>query len=169
MLALRVSLDGGDTTTALQLCGVIWRFWFERGYLSEGRRWLDEATAASSEPSLARARALSGNGVLAHYQGDYDRAEQLSEDALQLSRSLDDARGLAEARTGIALVRRARGDYPEAETLFREALAGYERTDDEAAIARAVDRLAIHFVVTGGRRPGPAALRAQPRAVPLAW
>ncbi|MFN0154792.1 MAG: ATP-binding protein [Gaiella sp.] len=147
--ALHFSLDGGDPETALQLCAVLWRFWFERGYLSEGRLWLDEAIATSSELSLARARVLSGNGVLAHYQGDYARSEQLCQEALELSVSVADARGVAEAQTGIALVRRARGDYSEAESLFHDALAGYEAIGDEAGIARALDRLAIHFVVTG--------------------
>jgi predicted ATPase len=147
--ALRFSLDAGDAATALQFCAALWRFWFERGYLSEGRLWLDEALAAPSEASPTRARALSGNGVLAHYQGDYDRSELLCQAALELSRSLDDARGVAEAYTGLALVRRARGDYPEAERLFREAVAVYESLGEEAGTARALDRLALHFVVTG--------------------
>ena len=147
--ALRFSLDAGDVAQALKLCAVLWRFWLERGYLSEGRLWLDEALAAPSEASPTRARALSGNGVLAHYQGDYDRSEQLCHEALELSCSLDDARGVAEASTGLGLVRRARGDYAEAERLVREALAVYESLGDEAGTARALDRLAMHFVVTG--------------------
>jgi predicted ATPase/DNA-binding CsgD family transcriptional regulator len=147
--ALRFSLDAGDAATALNLCAVLWRFWFERGYLSEGRLWLDEALALPSEVSSVRARALSGNGVLAHYQGDYDRSEQLCQDAFDLFRSLDDVRGVAEAQTGLALVRRARGDYSEAERLFREAQTAYESLGEEAGIARALDRLALHFVVLG--------------------
>ena len=147
--ALRFSLDAGDAATALQLGASLWRFWFERGYLSEGRLWLDASLAASSEASSTRARALSGNGVLAHYQGDYDRAEELCQDALELARSLDDARGVAEAYTGIALVRRTRGDCPEAETLFREALVVYEGLGDEEGTARTLDRLAMNLVVGG--------------------
>ena len=92
---------------------------------------------------------MSGNGILAHYQGDYDRAEKLCRDALELSRSLNDARCLAEAYTGIALVLRTRGDYPAAEALFREALAAYEELGDERGVARALDRLAICLVVAG--------------------
>ncbi len=147
--ALRFSLDTGDSETALQFCASLWRFWFERGYLSEGRLWLEESLASSSAESQARARALSGNGILAHYQGDYDRAEKLCRDALELSRSLNDARCLAEAYTGIALVLRTRGDYPAAEVLFREALAAYEELGDERGVARALDRLAICLVVAG--------------------
>ena len=147
--ALRFSLDEGDPLTALELCAVLWRFWFERGYLSEGRLWLDASLATSPDASLARARVLSGNGVLAHYQGDYERAEALCQEALTLSLTLDDGKGIAEAQTGIGLVHRARGDYPEAEALFREALIGYEGLNDEADVARGIDRLAMHFVTIG--------------------
>ena len=66
--------------------------------------------------------------------------------------------------TGLALVRRTRGDYPEAETLFQEALAdlrGARRRRQGSA--RTLDRLAMHFVARRRRRPGTAALRAQPR------
>jgi DNA-binding CsgD family transcriptional regulator/tetratricopeptide (TPR) repeat protein len=147
--AVRSSLDAGDAEKALQLCALLWRFWFERGYLSEGRLWLDQSLAASPEASLVRARALSGSGVLAHYQGDYDRAEDLCQEALELSRSLDDAKGVAEAYTGIALVRRTRGETAEAETLFRDALAVYEGLVDRTGIARTLDRLALNFVVAG--------------------
>jgi tetratricopeptide (TPR) repeat protein len=147
--ALRFSLESGDAASALQLCGVLWRFWFERGYLSEGRLWLDRSLDASSEASPARAAVLSGNGVLAHYQGDYGRAGELCQEALDLSRSLGDARGVAEAVTGLAFVRRTRGDYVEAETLFREALAVYEALGEEEGIARTLDRLAMMLVITG--------------------
>ena len=154
--ALRFSLNMGDSGTALQLCASLWRFWFERGYLSEGRLWLEESLASSAEATEARARVLSGNGVLAHYQGDYDRAEELSRGALELSRSLNDAKGVAEADTGIALVLRTRGDYPAAERLFREALAINEDLGDEGGVARALDRIAMCLVVAGdmdGARP----------------
>ena len=148
--ALRFSLNIGDSETALQICASLWRFWLERGYLSEGRLWLEEALAGSSDTSPpARARALGGNAVLAHYQGDYDRAEQLSLDALERFRMLEDGRGIAEASTGLALVQRTRGDYPGAEALFREALDVYEGLGDEEGIARALDRLAMCLVVAG--------------------
>lgn len=147
--ALRFSLDGADAATALELSALLWRFWFERGYLSEGRRWLDESLAASSEASPTRAAALSGNGVLAHYQGDYDRADELCQEALELSRSLGDPKGIAEAYTGLALVRRTRGDHPEADRLFHDALAVYEDLGENSGIARALDRLAMNHVVAG--------------------
>jgi predicted ATPase/DNA-binding CsgD family transcriptional regulator len=147
--ALRFSLDDGDPAMALELSAALWRFWLERGYLSEGRAWLDETLAASAEASAVRARALSASGVLAHYQGDYDRAEELCQQALELARTLDDAKRVGEAYTGLALIRRTRGDYLEAERLFREALSVYEGLGEEEGIARALDRLAMSLAVAG--------------------
>ena len=147
--AIRWSLDAGDAETALQLCVFLARFWLERGYLSEGRLWLDEALAADAEGSPTRARALTASGVLSHYQADYDHAEELCGSALELSRSLGDPKGVAEAVTGLALVKRTRGDYGEAEALFREALSIYEELGDEEGTARTLDRYGIALTIAG--------------------
>ena len=147
--AIRFSLDAGGAATALELCVILSRFWLERGYLSEGRAWLDEALAAGTETSPTRARALTASGILSHYQADYDQAEKLCREALELSRSLGDPRGVAEAVTGLALVKRTRGDYGDAEALFQEALSVYEELGDEPGTARTLDRFGIALVLAG--------------------
>jgi predicted ATPase/DNA-binding CsgD family transcriptional regulator len=147
--ALRWSLDDGDTATALELCALLSGFWLERGYLGEGRLWLDEALSAPAERSVTRARALTANGVLSHYQGDYERADELCSAALELFRSLCDAEGVAEAMTGLALVRRTRGEYGDAETIFREALSIDEELGDEARTARTLYRYGIALTLAG--------------------
>lgn len=43
--ALRWALETGEAETALRLVAALWQFWLARGYLREGRRWLDEALA----------------------------------------------------------------------------------------------------------------------------
>lgn len=147
--AIRWSLDEGDTATALEICALLSGFWLERGYLGEGRLWLDQALAAPAEPSPTRARALTANGVLSHYQGDYDRADELCGVALELSRSVGDRNGVAEAMAGLALVRRTRGEYREAETLFLEALSIYEELGAEGGTARTLYRTGIALTLAG--------------------
>jgi DNA-binding CsgD family transcriptional regulator/tetratricopeptide (TPR) repeat protein len=147
--AIRWSLADGDTATALETCALLSGFWLERGYLSEGRLWLDEALAVPAEPSSIRARALNANGVLSHYQGDYERADELCGAALELFRALGDQKGVADAVTGLALVRRTRGDYRNAEALFREALAINEELDDKAGTARTLYRYGIALMLEG--------------------
>lgn len=125
--ALRWSLDHGRADLALRLSGSLWRFWLGRGFLSEGRSWLE----ASFEPKLRLAepvpeqlvaRALNAAGVLAHYHGDYGRAARFCGQSLAIYRELDDKHGIATALSGLALVARAGGDYSGSYTLYEESL-----------------------------------------------
>src|SRR6185503_15069234 len=45
--ALRFTLEHKDAEAALRLCVALWRFWFWRGHLREGRGWLEQALTAS--------------------------------------------------------------------------------------------------------------------------
>jgi hypothetical protein len=58
--ALRWSLQSEDTQTTLRLAGASWRFWYVRGHLSEGRRWVEEALALDGEAPSLRTRVLGG-------------------------------------------------------------------------------------------------------------
>ena len=130
--ALQWLLDRGTQEQALRLAGALWHFWRLRGYLSEGRRWLDAALARErttrlldSEPVLAaaRARALTGAGILAHYQGDFAPATALCGESLTLFRQLGDRPGIAIALHGLALVARSGGNYAAARAMSQEILA----------------------------------------------
>ena len=71
----RWSLDTREASLGLRLAAALWEFWWVRGYLAEGRGWLDEALlrGRSASPEL-RARALHAAGSLATRQGDYESA-----------------------------------------------------------------------------------------------
>src|SRR5215210_7795524 len=139
--ALRWSLDLAETETALRLVGALWRFWHVRGHLSEGRRWLEEALALEGgEPSL-RARVLGGGCELSHSQGDLDRAQELREEALVLSRGLGDEAQIADALNGLAFVLRRRGEFARARAMHQEALELYRKLDDSWGIGRSMDQL----------------------------
>ena len=53
--ALSWALERDDAELGLRLCVALWWFWFVRGYLSEGRRWLEAVLAkvigSASQPS----------------------------------------------------------------------------------------------------------------------
>jgi ATP/maltotriose-dependent transcriptional regulator MalT len=137
--ALSWSLQREDRETALRLGGALWRFWLSQGHLSEGRRWLEEALAGGGSASASvLAKALSGAGVLAHYQGDYGRAAELCGNSLQLSRRLEDKRGIAAALEGLALVARSGGRYAAARGMYEEAREIFRELGDEWGVARSL-------------------------------
>jgi tetratricopeptide (TPR) repeat protein len=107
---------------ALELASFLWRFWWVRGLLTEGRRWLSMVLALSREGSEAvRATVLEGASALAWGQADAEQAEEHAERALELFRSVDDKRGIARALNHLGLVSQERGAYERARCFFEES------------------------------------------------
>jgi non-specific serine/threonine protein kinase len=89
-----------DPVTALRLCAALLRFWPIRGYLSEGRTWLERALAASSLRTAPAAETASGLVALAwiHYwQGDFTAGARVASDALARFHDLQSRQGQADA------------------------------------------------------------------------
>ncbi len=115
----------------MRLGWALWRFWSVRGLLSEGRT-LMERVLVTSEGSSAplRAKALSATALIASYQGDYVRAEQLCEEALTLFQQPGDRQGIVHVqavRIGVALHHR---HSARIRALAEESLALLRRDGD---------------------------------------
>ena len=141
---LRRAVRGEEHRVAgLRIAGVLWRFWLMHGHLSEGRGWLDRllARADADTPPTIRADACNGAGVLAHSQGDYDRAEAVLEEGLALRRQAGDTWGVTASLTNLGNVALDRGDYPRATALHEDALALKRDLGDAWAISISLNNL----------------------------
>jgi predicted ATPase/DNA-binding SARP family transcriptional activator len=131
-----------ETEDALRLAAALWRFWWQRGYLSEGRSWLEDALAdAVDAPPAVRADAHDGAGALAEAHGDLPAAALHHEAALQLRRTLGDRRGEARALADFAIVADRMGDPARAAALLEDALAIARDVDDRPRIAACLANL----------------------------
>jgi predicted ATPase len=140
--ALAWAGERGAGEPGLRLAGALARFWDMRGYLGEGRGWLD-AALATGEPAApqARAGALSGAGHLALNQGDFARAAALYEEALALRRALGDRQGIATTLSSLGNVAFDQGQYERAAALQEESLALSRALGDRYGIADALTNL----------------------------
>jgi len=139
--------DDGDEL-ALQLAGALWRFWWIRGHLAEGRRWLEEVLGRGGGSAAVRARALNGGGNLAWGQGDYARATAWYEESIVSWRQVGDAAGIARSLSNLGMVLHEQGDLGEAQARYEESLALHrQRRDlDRWGIAATLNNLgrAVH-------------------------
>ena len=140
--ALNWGTVGNDVGGALCLAAALWRFWEVRGYLTEGRRWLERllAVPADVHPSL-RAKALNSAGVLAQRQSDYEAARLLYEASLSIREELQDQRGMAAALHGLGNLAGLRGDHCRGEALFDQSLAIGRTVDEPVIVAGALTNL----------------------------
>jgi WD40 repeat protein/tetratricopeptide (TPR) repeat protein len=138
--ALQWARDGGDATIGLQLAGVLWRFWRRRGYLSEGRVWLEELLALDhktldANSMAARLGALHGTAWLASYQHDFAHAARLFEESMALSRALGQTEGETHLLDNAARQARAVGNYRRATELTEDALARHRALGDRGSLS----------------------------------
>jgi predicted ATPase len=164
-------LRDGDQQAAIRIAGAMWRFWYGRGHLAEGDRWLDLALGAGdTEPADDAeagylARALSGRGATAQYlHSDPRQPRDCYERAHALLARTGDERGAASALGNLALLHQYYWDPDDAERLYREAIACSRSCGDERGAAAATSNLGTLQVARGRLA---AAERAFAEALPV--
>jgi ATP/maltotriose-dependent transcriptional regulator MalT len=129
---------------AQRFAGALLRFWEIRGYLSEGRTWLERALAnGPDEPDFYRARALLSAATLARRQGDYPHATELYQESLEAWRVLGDRSGIASALNNLGVIAHEQADYPRANELYGEALEIFRAEGDRQRLAATLTNLGI--------------------------
>lgn len=116
----------------LTLAANMWRFWFLRGYSSEGREHLRRVLArAEAQPkTLARAWALGTAANLADNQGDYVSTLMLYEESLSIRQELaltgaglNDKRAISRDFTSLGYAAAKQGDIRKAHEKFESSIA----------------------------------------------
>jgi predicted ATPase/DNA-binding SARP family transcriptional activator len=137
------SRDYDEGHVLLRLAGEIWRLWWVRGELSEGRNWLE--AALERDPGLdpaVRAEVLEGAAGLAWALGDLDHAGELAEEAQPLFAAVGDLRGNAAVVTILGHVALARRDFASGASYFETSRILGEEMENDAMVAVALHNLA---------------------------
>jgi predicted ATPase/DNA-binding CsgD family transcriptional regulator len=142
--ALAWTIEREPGPSAQRFAGALLRFWDIRGYLSEGRSWLERALATTPDkPDADRARALLSAATLARRQGDYKHATELYQESLEAWRTLDNRSGIASALNNLGVIAHEQADYPRANELYGEALEIFREEGDHQRLAATLTNLGI--------------------------
>ena len=142
--ALRLSLrEGADPEYALRLSLGLYRYWFIRSLVREGRDWLSAALDRAGETAPERPRALMALGNLAYAEGDLTSAEDYYVACQTLRAAARDTAGVAATLGNLVNIRHRRGDLPGARALAQQSLKIYERINDMRGQAVALGNLAL--------------------------
>jgi predicted ATPase/DNA-binding CsgD family transcriptional regulator len=128
--------------TAGRLAGLLWPFWSRRGAYQEARIRLERAAALADRMTPpVRVGVLTGAGVLAFLQCEYELATTRLEAALRLNHELDDRRGVATVLQRLGSIAREQGRYEEARRQHERSQAVWEELDDRSGVAASLDYL----------------------------
>jgi len=136
--ALRGALDAREVEGAAHLGAAMARFWVSRGFLDEGRTWLEECRRHEDALSpRIRARLLHAFGLLAFEIGAHEQVAT-AETALALFEDLGDREEIENCTRLLGLVALERGRYDRAAVLLDRAAALARERGDVLAEAEAL-------------------------------
>ncbi len=144
----RAALDwlcrNNEAQWGLRLGGALFQFWERREDITDGRGWLarilDLPGAAARDK--VRARAVFAAGVLAGAQKDYEAADALLTESLEINRETDDKWAAAVSLNALAVTALDQRDVSAARSLSEQNLAVWRELGDRAAVARSLSNLA---------------------------
>ena len=111
--------DPRGADAALELAAGLWRFWEIRGYLTEGRQWIERVLAVKSdEVSATRGDVLTAAGIMAANQGDHAAAVRFHEQSLAIHEELGDLKSVQFALNNLANAAMHQGDIDRARELY---------------------------------------------------
>ncbi|MFL5962278.1 MAG: ATP-binding protein [Gaiellaceae bacterium] len=148
--ALTWEADVGEDAMLLRLASALWRFWFIRGHLTEGRAWLTRAVERreGAEPA-ALAGALFGASTLAAVAGDLEAARSFAADRLAVCRSTGVEADIASALSTLANVTAAAGDTTAAAELYEQAATHARRAGARPVLASVMSNLGYLSLLEG--------------------
>lgn len=126
-----------DLEMALRLAIALRWFWQLRGYLSEGRSWLQTAFAQdlAKIADTIKAKAFTNAGILAWLQADYTEAKNLLVRSLGLQSQLDDKVELMSTLGTLGNLELAQSYYTEAKFYYQECLTLQREFGNKLGIA----------------------------------
>jgi predicted ATPase/DNA-binding SARP family transcriptional activator len=146
---LRGALEWGEIEVGVRLAGALWRFWYMRGHVREGRERLEQLIARAEDAAHGGrpvtpetlARALNGAGTFADKMGEPRRAIELHERSLAMRRILGDRGAIAATLNDLANVLSSAGEYARAMTYYEEGLTLNRELGDEWGVALVLGNL----------------------------
>jgi tetratricopeptide (TPR) repeat protein len=167
---IRAALDWAeraqDAENGLRTAAAMWRFWLQRGHLSEGRGRLERLLSLPGAEARGpvRARALGALGGITYWQNDYPPMRAAYEEAVDIAREVGDPKLLASALLDLSSIPHLEQDADGAEAILREALATAEEAGDRALTAELWSNIAFLEVL----RDNPAgAIELRRRAIEI--
>lgn len=116
----------------------IWRFWNARGYISEGRGWIEEALIHSEDlDGIVRTDLLAGAAQLARRQQDYQRGKQCLDLLVREFEQQGNRKMLAETLLEVASLEHSQEKIREAVDTFEAAESHFDSIGDRVGVARA--------------------------------
>lgn len=150
--ALAWAREQPDGDAEIRLAGALGRFWLLRGYIGEGREWVEHALARpdlGNAPLSVQALLYRAGGMLWNAQGDRVRGDRMFEHSVVLYRTSGDTAGEVNSLILLAGIAYDYGEFPRAIEIWEQCVQLARRIDYPEALVRALGNLGAAWLYLG--------------------
>lgn len=150
--SLQFAIETHQTEVAATLCSLLWRHWHIRGHLTEGRAFMEQVSHLEDWADLndsLKMKSLHGVGRLAYLQGDYEVAEGVHLQALELAKKTKTLSAIADAEIALGSIAYERGDYAQAKSYYASCLEMRKQLEDDFGSAACLNWIGIVYTDEG--------------------
>ena len=144
--------DPNRTEVGLRLAGALTWFAHFGNHFNEGRSWLVTSLQRTTEPTVSRAKALWGAGLIAMIQGDFADAQSKLVASEVLWRKIGDSLGLAIALRELCLVENGQYQLVAAQRYGEESITLCRAMGSQWDLALALDNLGLVLANQGNQK-----------------
>lgn len=129
---------------ALRLGNALGMFWLARGYLREGRTFLEQALQDGDDaPTHTQALAFRYASDIVMRLGDLGKAEALLAESLWRFRTLEDRENIASCLRGLGWITHQKRELEQARAFYEESLTLYKELGNGQGIANTLLNIAF--------------------------
>ncbi len=146
-VALTSSIARGQREKGILLAIALSRYWETRGYISEGKNYLEELIKTDEElaPEL-RAKTFQWLGTFEWITGEYEQSQQYYEQSFSHYEKTNDKRGIGVSYINLGLIANARGDFEKSKYLTEEGCRIFYEVGDDHLVADSLLNLGAPLV-----------------------
>ena len=142
--------DGEEPLLALRIASPLWWYWWMRGLMTDGLRWLRQALAGTDPaPTALRGSALRATAALSRNSSHYGEADALGRECLTVYQALGQVTGTISAYGGLCVTALARRDYPAAHRYGEESRDLAKQAGDRLRLASALNNIGLAYRCQG--------------------
>ena len=150
--ALAWAREQPDGDAEIRLAGALGRFWLLRGYIGEGREWVEHALARpdlGDAPLSIQALLYRAGGMLWNAQGDRAQGDTMFEQSVALYHAASDTAGEVNSLILLAGIAYDYGEFPRAIEIWEQCVQLARRIDYPEALTRALGNLGAAWLYLG--------------------
>jgi predicted ATPase len=141
----------GETEMGMRLASALGEFWEQRGHHREALRRYMSLLQADTNPTVARARTLTGAAMMAPACGEMALARAWAEEALALNREFGDEHSEAQSLWQLGYINVEEGELSTAEKMLERSRELFRRAGDETSVRWVSRTLAFAYLTMGDK------------------